>query len=146
VIKVLRPSEPLASPDGLSAASGGVVEDLDSVLRPSAGLLLRYRPDQDIEHFPDRLFPIGEVWQGQLLLHLITVTPAFPLLDHVARLGQIGDDGKRMPLGDIQFHPDVTQSDIGVAGDAEQSPTVVGKEAPLGHPRKDSRIIAEIYC
>jgi hypothetical protein len=66
-------------------------------------------------------------------LDLVAVAATVFPLDHVACLGQVGDDAVRATLGDAQDGRDVAQSRARVVGDAQQDPGMVGEEAPVRH-------------
>jgi hypothetical protein len=51
--------------------------------------------------------------------------------DHVARLGQVGDDAVDAPLGDVHAGRDVAQPRVRLVGDVQQDPGVIGQEAPF---------------
>jgi AcrR family transcriptional regulator len=74
-------------------------------------------------------------WLGYRQVSLDLVAVAAPVLprDHVAGLGQVGDDAVRSALGDAQAGRDVAQSRARVVGDVQQDPGVVGQETPLRH-------------
>src|SRR5579863_5872445 len=76
----------------------------------------------------------------QVRLDLVAVAAAVLLRDHVAGLGQVGDDAVGAALGDTQAGRDVAQSRAWVAGDVQQDPGVVGQEAPLRHADKHTTI------
>jgi len=68
-----------------------------------------------------------------MVLYLVAIAATLSLLDDVPGFGEIGDDGERVSLGDAEVGRDVAQAYFRVVGDAEQSPTVIGEEAPVGH-------------
>ena len=96
-------------------------------------LPLRWTTSQDLQHVPDRPPAIGKFRQGQVALHLVAIPATFSLLDDIAGIRQIGDDGVRVPLGDTEVSCDLAQANIRILGDAEQCPAVVGEEAPVSH-------------
>ena len=80
---------------------------MDSGWRPSVPPLPSRLPldsatRQHVQHLPDRLLTIGELRESQVFLYLIAIAPTLLLLDDVAGIGQIGDEGVRMPLGDVE--------------------------------------------
>jgi hypothetical protein len=85
------------------------------------------------QDFADGAFVPGGFWQRQVRLDLVAVAAAFLLLDHVAGLGQVGDDAVGAALGDAQADRDVAQAHPRVVCDAQQHPGVVGQEGPVGH-------------
>ena len=66
-------------------------------------------------------------------LDLVAVASAVLLRDHVAGLGEVGDDAMGTALSDAQAGRDVTQPRARVVGDMQQDPGVVGQETPLRH-------------
>ena len=66
-------------------------------------------------------------------LDLIPVPPALFGLDQVARLSEVGHDPMGSALGDAQAGRNVAQAHVGVVGDAQQRPSVVGQEIPGSH-------------
>jgi hypothetical protein len=96
---------------------------------------------QNIQNLPNRLLAIGEFRQRQLLLHLIAIAATLPLLDDVTGFGQIGDDGVGVSLRDAKIGRNVAQAYFRIVGDTQQSPTVVGEEAPIGHVKQDIRFL-----
>ncbi len=60
----------------------------------------------------------------------VAVAAAVPLPLDIAGLDQVGQDALRRSEGDADRVSDVTQANIGVAGDAEQHLRVVGDELP----------------
>jgi hypothetical protein len=96
---------------------------------------------QNIQYLPNRLLTIGEFRQGQLVLYLIAIAATLSLLDDVTGVGQIGDDGVGMSLRYAKIGRDVAQAYFRIVGDTQQSPTVVGEEAPIGHVKQDIRFL-----
>jgi len=88
---------------------------------------------QHVQHLPDRLLSIGELWQRQVVLHLIAVAATLSLLEDVPGFGEIRDDGVRVALGDAEVDRNIAEAYLRVVGDAEQGSTVIGEEAPVGH-------------
>jgi hypothetical protein len=64
-------------------------------------------------------------------LDLVAVAAAVFLRDHVAGLGQVGDDAVGAALGDAQPGRDVTQPRGRVVGEVQQDQGVVGQEGPF---------------
>src|SRR5579864_7500989 len=81
----------------------------------------------------DRAFPASWLREREVRLDLVAVAAAVLLLDHVAGLGQLGDDAISAALGDAQPGRDVTQPRTGVVCDAHQHPGVAGQETPVRH-------------
>jgi hypothetical protein len=104
-----------------------------SFLIPPLRLPLHSATRQNVQHLPDHLFAIGELRQGEVGLDLIAITATRSLLDEITGIGEIGDDGVSMSVGDAEVGRDVAQAYVGIMGDAKQSPPVVGEEAPVGH-------------
>jgi hypothetical protein len=63
-------------------------------------------------------------------LNPVAVAAAVLLPDHVARLGEIGDDAVGAALGDAQAGRAAAQPRARVVRDAQQPPGVVGQETP----------------
>ena len=76
-------------------------------LRPCAGA---GKNGQDLA---DGALVPGWFWQRQVRLDLVAVAAAVLLLDHVAGLGQVGDDAVGAALGDAQAGRDVPQGTPG---------------------------------
>jgi hypothetical protein len=108
---------------------------------PPLCLPFRSATRQNIQYLPDRLLTIWELRQRQLVLDLITIATTLSLLDDVTSVGQIGDDGVGVSLRYAKVGRDVTQAYFRIVGDAQQSPTVVGEEAPVSHTRQDIRFL-----
>jgi hypothetical protein len=111
-----------------------------SVRPPPLCLPFRSTCRKNIQYLSNRLLTIGELRQWQLLLNLIAIAATLSLLNDVARVGQIGDNGIGVSLRYAKVGGDVTEAYFGIAGDAQQSPPVVGEEAPVGHVEKLSDI------
>ncbi len=105
-------------------------------LRPPSRFQLGAATRQDVQDIPDGLFPIGKLWQGQMALNLIAVATTFPKFDDVTGVGQVGDDRVGVPLSDAEFGRDLAKANLGVLGDAEERPSVVGEKAPMSHSEK----------
>ena len=60
----------------------------------------------------------------------VPIAAALPLAVDIAGLHEVGQDALRGSERDADFVRDVTQANIGVAGDAEQHLRVVGDELP----------------
>ncbi len=71
-----------------------------------------------------------------MALNLIAVATTFSPLDDVTGVGQVRDDRVGVPLGDAEFGRDLAEANLGVLGDAEQGPSVVGEKAPMNHAEK----------
>jgi hypothetical protein len=127
---VRRPNQP---PSHLGVAT--------SVRLPPLCVPFRSTTRQNIQYLPNRLLTIGEFRQGQLVLYLIAIAATLSLLDYVTGVGQIGDDGVGMSLRYAKIGRDVAQAYFRIVGDTQQSPTVVGEEAPIGHIRQDIRFL-----
>jgi len=67
------------------------------------------------------------------MLDLIAVSPAFALLEQVARLGEIGDDAEGSALRDLESGCDIAKPRIGMSCDEQDRSCVVGEEAPICH-------------
>lgn len=93
---------------------------------------------QQIKHLADGLFPVSRLRQWEMGLDLVTIPPTVLLLDHIAGLGQVGDDAVRVTFGNGETCRDVAQSDLRVVGNAQEGPAVVGEEVPVSHGKKDS--------
>jgi hypothetical protein len=78
-------------------------------------------------------------------LNLVAVAAAVLLRDHVAGLGEVGNDAVGAAIGDAQAGRDVAQSRARVVGDVQQDPGVVGQEAPLPYGDKCTTFL-EKYC
>ena len=86
----------------------------------------------------DGRLPGAGLGYRQVGLDLVAVASAVLLRDHVAGLGEVGDDAVRTALSDAQAGRDVAQSRARVVGDMQQDPRVVGQEAPFRHIAKIS--------
>jgi hypothetical protein len=58
--------------------------------------------DEEIEEVTDGAFAPDRVADGQMLLDVVAVAPAFLPLDDVAGFDQVGDDGERRSIGDAE--------------------------------------------
>jgi len=74
------------------------------------------------------LMRVSEVLSG---VDCIVVSPSAPLATDVASPFEVSDDHLHRALGNTNRRGDVAQSYIGVAGDDEKHPTMVGEEGPL---------------
>ena len=70
-----------------------------------------------------------------MVLDRVAVSPPVALLQHVAGLGEIGDDRKRAAFRDSEGLGHVAQAQPGIARDAEQNARVIGEETPLRHQK-----------
>src|SRR5690348_7827827 len=66
---------------------------------------------EELEHLADRALLARRFRQRQVVLHLVAVAPTVALLDHVARLGEVGDDTERGALRDPERCGDVAEAD-----------------------------------
>lgn len=80
-----------------------------------------------------------------MILYLVAVATTLSLLEDVPGFGEIRHDGVRVSLGDAEVHRNIAEPYFGVVSDAEQSSTVVGEQAPVGHGANVPEII-EIDC
>ncbi|MEX1162652.1 MAG: hypothetical protein WEB03_03630 [Nitriliruptor sp.] len=71
--------------------------------------------------------------QWYLVLDLVTVPPALPVLDQVARVDQISDGRTDRAFGHVEVLGDVAQACVRVPGDEEQRPAMVRQERPRAH-------------
>ena len=69
-------------------------------------------------------------------LDLVAVPPAVFRLDEVARFGEVGHDPVGSALGDAEARRNVANAHIGVVGNAQQGPPVVGQEIPGSHNQR----------
>ena len=97
------------------------------------------------QDFADGALVPGGFWQRQVRLDLVAVAAAVFLFEHVAGLGQVGDDAVGAAFGDVQADRDVAQAHPRVVCDAEQDPGVVGQEGPAGGGQL-SHPILEVIC
>lgn len=93
----------------------------------------RLRTDEELQDLADAPFPDGRVGQRQVGADLVVVPAPLLLLDDIASVGEVGDDGVRAALGDTQRRGDVTQAHAWVVCNAQERRGVIGQEAPLGH-------------
>jgi hypothetical protein len=115
------------------ALAGAVGITVTGPARPQFRAASRCEQRDDLAH--GRL-PGAGLGYRQVSLDLVTVAAAVLLCDHVASLGQVGDDPVGAALGNAQSRSDVTQSRARVAGNVQQDPGVVGQEAPVRHTDK----------
>jgi hypothetical protein len=83
--------------------------------------------DKKSQDLADRTFPAGGLREPEVRLDLVAVAAAFLLLDHVAGLGQLGDDALGAALGDAHPDRDVPQPHPRITRDAQQHPSLVGQ-------------------
>ena len=76
---------------------------LTSALDPPGRLPPLSATGQDIQHLPDRLLAIREVWQSKVCLYLVAIAATLPHLDDVPGVGEVSDDGVRVALGDTEI-------------------------------------------
>src|SRR5271155_40382 len=88
---------------------------------------------EQVDDLTDGWLPGAWLGYRQVSLDLVAVAAAVLVRDHVAGLGEVGDDAVSAALGDAQAGRDVAQPRVRVAGDVQQDPGVVGQEAPLRH-------------
>ena len=108
---------------------------MQQAARGSRGRLLALCQAQEIEERADVVaFLRGVSEHRRLSVDYIAVAATLPLPLDVAGLDEVGQDALRGAEGDADRVSDVTQADIGVAGDAEQHLRVVRNElpAPIG--------------
>jgi hypothetical protein len=116
-----------------------------SVFRFPCRLPFHSATRQNVQYIPDRLLTISEFRQRQVALHLIAIATTFSLLDDVAGVCQIVDDGVGVPFGDAEIGRNVAQTYFRIVSDREQNSTVVGEKAPVTHQAKITEFM-EIYC
>src|SRR5450755_2300456 len=68
------------------------------------------------------------------MLHVVAIAAAFLLLDDVAGLGQVVDDAIGTAFRDADGGGDITEAHLGIVGDAQQRPAMIGEEHPTGGP------------
>src|ERR1700683_1415638 len=115
-------------------------------VRPAGRSQRRVGAGQKGQDLADRAFPASGLREREVRLDLVAVAAAVLLLDHVAGLGQLGDDAVSAALGDAQAGRDVAQPRAGVVCDAHQHPGVAGQEAPVRHDQTVYHFILESYC
>jgi hypothetical protein len=102
--------------------------------RPVAGSVARgLVPAEELEHLTDGAFLTRGFRQRQVVLHRVAIATPVPFLDHITRVGEVGDHSEDGALGDPERRRDVAETYTGVARDAQQHPGVIRQEAPLGH-------------
>ena len=94
----------------------------------SCGLALA---GEEAEQLADGGLLAGRPGQREVGLDLVAIAAAFSLLDHVAGLGEVGDDGAGAALGDAQGGCDVAQPYPRDAGGGQQDPGMVGQQRPV---------------
>ena len=115
---------------------GGVGRDDGSDVETGASRRpLPGRVDEEIEELADGAFTTDPVAQWKVVLDLVPVASPFSLLDDVAGVGEIDHDPVGVPLGHAEGIGDVTQTCVGLGGDVQDRPGVVGEEAPVAHTR-----------
>ncbi len=112
----------LATPRASLAATG-------TRLGPDLG------PGQHLQHRANDLCPVGGFGKGQIRLDLIPIATSFPFLHDVAIVSQVANNAKRAPFGDTDFNGDVAKPHFWITSNAQEQPTVVAEEGPLGHGR-----------
>jgi hypothetical protein len=88
---------------------------------------------EKIEDLPDRPLTGGGLGDREVRLDLVAIPPAVLGLDQVAGGGEVGHDPVSSALGDAQAGRNVANAHVGVVGNAEQCPSVVGQEIPSSH-------------
>jgi hypothetical protein len=90
-------------------------------------------PAEKREHVTDGALRTRGFRQRQVVLDLVAIAPPIALLEHIASVREIGDNAERRALGDPQRRRDVTETNAGIARDAQQHPRVIREKAPLRH-------------
>ena len=88
------------------------------------------RADQDLEQLADLALLDEGMTQGKPRHHLVAVSSAVSLAQHVALLDQLGQDPVGGALGDPDRCGDVAQADARVMSDADEDVGVVGQKVP----------------
>ena len=99
---------------------------------------------QKLEHLTDRPLAARGLWEREMRLDLVAISPTFLVLDQVTRIGQVGHDPVRPAFGDPQGCRNVAKTNLGVVRDAEQRPAVVREEIPTSH--NSGAFYSEIDC
>jgi len=102
-------------------------------LAPASSLARDLVAAEEREYLTDGAFRTRWFWQRQVVLDLVAIASPIALLEHVAGVREIGDDPEGRALRDPECRRDVTQTNAGIARDAQQHPRVIRQEAPLRH-------------
>ena len=78
-----------------------------------------------------------DIVERQVFLDVVAVAATISLLHHVAGVGEVDDDPVDGSLGDAEVLAQVAQPRIGLIGDEQQRPSVIGEEVPSGHRKQD---------
>jgi hypothetical protein len=88
---------------------------------------------EELEHLTDGAFLTRRFRQRQVVLDLVAIAAPVALLDHIARVSEVGDHPEGRALGDPKRRPDVAETNPRIASDAQQHPGMIRQETPLGH-------------
>ena len=87
------------------------------------------------EDLADAMAPFDRMAQRVVGANLVGVATTLPQPLQIARFYQVADDPLGRPLGDAHPFGHIAQPDSRIAGNAQQSVSVVGQERPLRHGR-----------
>ena len=90
------------------------------------------RRGQDLEQLADALLVSDRVGQRQMAVNCVVAASSVSLARDVAAGGQRVDDPVCRAFSDPQTFADVTQTDTGIVGDADQNLRVLRQKCPLG--------------
>jgi len=68
-----------------------------------------------------------------VVLNVVAVPATVFALDDVPGFGQVRDDARGAAFGDGEGGRNIAEPHVGITGDAEQRPTMVGQEVPCSH-------------
>src|SRR3984957_12672714 len=88
---------------------------------------------QELQNFADGLVPAGGLLQGKVSLDLVSIPATLLEFHHVSAFRQVRDDSEGPALRDVEGGCDVPEAHVGIAGDAQQCPTVIGQKVPGRH-------------
>jgi hypothetical protein len=94
---------------------------------------VRYSAREEVEQLTDRALTECWIREREVVLDLVTISPAVTCLDDVPGIREVGDDAKGTPLGDAERRGNVPQTRARVSRNAQQCVRMVGEEVPFAH-------------
>jgi hypothetical protein len=99
---------------------------------------------EEVEHLTDRPFPTDRVRERKVVLDVISVAPTVTLFDYVAGFGEVIDDRVRRALRGTEGSGEVSQTRVGLFGDEQHRPSVIGEKGPVGHTATSAETLSRI--
>jgi hypothetical protein len=100
---------------------------------------VRLIPGQLSQRISERASSDGSVVRRRSGLHLVPISTPFPLLDQIAGVGHLVDDPVDAALRDVEIGGNIPKSSLGIIGDVQEYPSVIGKQIPWGHRKKANK-------